>query len=287
MLVSSIPRSADTEPGPPAGLEAMTEHSRGPIPGSPEDNLQRVAQQAAQDVVDQQRPTVWARLAGALPLVATLATVLIALLTTLQSQSQYRETQANERFQTAVTMLAANDLSTRPGGIFTLTQVAQDYPAREYAATHILAAYLRSRFPSTAANRALALTGLPAIEEVNAAVQGLTGRSDCSTGLDLGRIFARGLMVRNADLRGLIFPDSDLSGSVFAGADLTGVPFQRTILPRADFQGATLTGVDFSGAVLKGASFVATDLSGTKGLTAAQLGVAKTDSATVRPAGLK
>jgi Pentapeptide repeats (8 copies) len=250
-------------------------------------DLQSVAQQAARDVIDQQRPSVWSRIAASLPLVATLATVVIALLTTLQSQSQYRETQANERFQTAVTMLAASDLSTRLGGIYTLTQVAQSYPAREYASTHILAAYLRSRFPSTAATRAVPLTGLPAVEEVSAVMAGLGLRSDHSSMLDLGRISARGLLLRDQDLRGLVFSDADLSGSVLAGADLSGVPFQRSVLTNTDFQGATLTGVDFTGADLKGASFIGTDLMGSKGLTAAQLAEAKTDSATVRPGSLK
>lgn len=265
----------------------MTRPEEAPATADQQSNLQAVAQQAAQEVVDQQRPGFWVRLAGALPLVATLVTVLITLLSTLQSQSQYRESQANERFQTAVTMLAASDLSTRLGGIYTLMQVAQSYPAQENASSRILAAYLRSRFPNTAQSRALPLTGLPASEEINVVIEALAARTDRSVRLDLGRISARGLTARDLDLRGLIFPDSDLSSAVFSGATLTGAAFMRALLINADFQGATLTGASFTGAVLTGANFSGTDLSGVTGLTAAQLATARTDGETVRPAGLK
>jgi Pentapeptide repeats (8 copies) len=260
-----------------------------PVPTASEhqNELQAVAQQAAQDVVDQQRPSFWARLAGALPLVATLVTVLITLLSTLQSQSQYRESQANERFQTAVTMLAAGDLSTRLGGIYTLMQVAQSYPARENASSRILAAYLRSRFPNTAQSRALPLTGLPASEEINVVAEALAARSDHTNHLDLGRISARGLTARGLDLRGVIFPDADLSGAAFGGAHLTGTLFMRAILTGADFRGATLSGANMTGATLNGTDFRGTDLSGVTGLSAAQLARARTDRTTVRPSGLK
>jgi uncharacterized protein YjbI with pentapeptide repeats len=214
-------------------------------------------------------------------------TVVITLISTLQSQAQYRETQANERFQTAVTMLGSGDLSTRLGGIYTLTQVAQNFPAQEYAATHILAAYLRSRFPATDKTRAEAPNGLPAVEEINAVLGGLVVRRDSTVSLDLGRISARGLMLRNQNLRGLIFPDADLRGSVFAGTDLTNALFSRTLLTNADFQGAKLSGADFSGATLTGASFLGTDLSGVKGLSAAQLKSTKTDATTTLPGSLK
>ncbi|WP_161883668.1 pentapeptide repeat-containing protein [Deinococcus alpinitundrae] len=258
-----------------------------PDPDSNLSDLQSVAQQAAQDVLAGQRPSIWARLANALPLVATLVTVVITLISTLQSQSQYRETQANERFQTAVTMLAASDLSSRLGGIYTLIQVAQSYPSQEYATTHILAAYLRSRFPSTDETRAEPLTKLPAVEEINAVMGGLVVHRDGGVSLDLGRISARGLMMRDQDLRGLIFPDADLRGSIFAGADLSNALFSRTLLSNVDFQGATLTGADFSGATLTGASFVGTDLSETKGLSAPQLASAKTDATTIVPNSFK
>jgi hypothetical protein len=50
-------------------------------------DLQSVARQAPQDALAGQRPGIWARLVGSLPLLATLVTVVVTLFSTLRSQA--------------------------------------------------------------------------------------------------------------------------------------------------------------------------------------------------------
>lgn len=225
-----------------------------------------------------------------LPLLATLATAAVAVLGNMQSQQQYRDTQASERFQSAVEMLAGDDLTTRVGGIALLGQVAQTSSERRETAVRLLATYLRVHLPVTDQGRAQPVTLNPPAEEVRAVFTALAYRGNI-TQVDLGRISARNLMLSHTDLTGLIFARSDLSGSMLEGSDLSGAAFKQATLRDVDFRGANLSKAQFQEADLNGAQLQKADLSGADlsqatGLTAAMLSGAKTDSATKLPAGI-
>lgn len=224
------------------------------------------------------------------PILATMVTVLIALFSALQSQAQYRDTQAANRFQSAVEMLAGSDLTTRVGGIALLGQVAQSSPDRREVARRLLAAYMRVNSPVTQAGRAQSISEEPAAEEARAVFAALASRGDV-TGIDMGRISARNLMFSSTDFRGLIFSRSDLSGSLFEGSDFTGDVFRGATLKGVTFRDADLTNADFSAAEVTGAVFQNADLSGANlstatGLTSAMLTGATTDATTRLPAGI-
>ncbi|AFD26876.1 pentapeptide repeat-containing protein [Deinococcus gobiensis] len=225
-----------------------------------------------------------------IPLLATLTTVSVALFSSLQSQQQYRDTQASARFQSAVELLAGDDLTTRVGGVALLGQVAQTNSERRENAVRLLATFLRVHSPATDAGRAAAVTREPAAEEVRAVFSAMAYRGDVKE-VDLGRISARGLQLADADLRGLILARSDLSGGSFGRGDLRGVSLQGATLRgvgfgQADLRGAVLTGADLRDADLRGARLAGTDLRGTTGLTSAQLAGATTDGTTRLPAGI-
>ena len=227
----------------------------------------------------------------AIPLLATLATALVAVMGNLQSQQQYRDTQASERFQSAVELLAGDDLTTRLGGIALLGQVAQTNPERRENVVRLLATYLRVHSPVTEAGRAQPVVLAPPAEEVRAVLAALAYRGNV-TNVDLGRISARNLMENGADLTGLVFARSDLSGSMFEGSDLSGVPFKQTTLRGVNFRGANLSRANFenaslSGAQLQNADLSSADLSQAQGVTSAMVAGAKTDAQTKLPAGVK
>lgn len=224
------------------------------------------------------------------PILATLVTVLIALFSALQSQAQYRDTQAANRFQSAVEMLAGSDLTTRVGGIALLGQVAQSSAERREIAVRLLAAYMRVNSPVTQAGRRAAVNEEPAAEEARAVFAALAFRGDVSN-VDMGRISARNLMFSSADFRGLIFSRSDLSGGLFDGANFADVPFRGATLRSVTFRGAILTNAAFESADVTGSNFRSAnlsgaDLSGVTDLTSAMLAGATTDSRTKLPSGI-
>lgn len=224
------------------------------------------------------------------PILATLVTVLIALFSALQSQAQYRDTQAANRFQSAVEMLAGSDLTTRVGGIALLGQVAQSSPERREVAARLLAAYMRVNSPVTQAGRAQAVSEEPAAEETRAVFAALAYRGDVEN-IDMGRISARNLMLSHADFRGLVFSRSDLSGGLFEGSDFTRGVFRGATLKAVTFRNAKLTGADFTGADVTGSTFQQADLSGADfssvtGLTSAMLVGATRDEKTTLPGGV-
>lgn len=224
----------------------------------------------------------------AVPLLATLATATVAVFGSLQSQQQYRDTQASERFQSAVELLAGDDLTTRVGGIALLGQVQQRAARKRRAAARHLPARSLARDrgrPHKASGH-----GPPPTEEVRAVLSALQYRGDVK-GVDLGRISARNLMESGTDLTGLVFARSDLSGSLLEGANLTGVPFRQATLRGVNFRGADLTRAafqeaDLTGAQLQGADLSGADLTQVKGLTSAMLAGATTDADTRLPDGI-
>lgn len=224
------------------------------------------------------------------PILATMVTVLIALFTALQSQAQYRDTQAANRFQSAVEMLAGADLTTRVGGIALLGQVAQGSADRRDVAVRLLAAFMRVNSPVTQSGRLLPVNQEPPAEEARAVFAALAFRGDL-TNVDMGRISARNLMSAGTDFRGLVFSRSDLSGGLFEGSDFTGDVFRGATLRSVTFRAANLTDTDFSEADVTGSVFQNADLSGADlstatGLTSAMLAGATTTGTTRLPAGI-
>lgn len=233
----------------------------------------------------------WKAVVETIPIMATLATALVAVFTSLQAQAQYRDSQASERFQNAVALLAGDTLTTRVGGVALLGQVIEDSPDRRENAVRLLAAFLRVRFPVTDAGRAQAVgEPAPAAEEVRAVFAALEARGDVQN-VDLGRISARNLMMSGTDLTGLVFSRSDLSGSMFEKANIERGAFMQATLKGvnfrgADLTGATLQGADLTGAQLQGADLSGADLTETTGLKSAQLAGAVTDAQTRLPTGV-
>lgn len=248
------------------------------------------AHERTQQLREREKTGRWKAVVETIPILATLITVSVALLSSWQTQTQYRDSQASERFQNAVEMLAGADLTTRVGGIALLGQVIEESPTRRENAVRLLATYLRVHSPVTEKGRKLPITVAPPAEEVRAVMVALEERGDVR-GIDLGRVSLRNLMSSNADLTGLIFSRSDLSGSILQGANLTGVTFQGTTLKSVNFRKANLTRADFQGADLTGAqlqesNLSGADLSGATGLTSEQLAGASSDEKTRLPSGV-
>ncbi|MFC6591953.1 pentapeptide repeat-containing protein [Deinococcus lacus] len=171
----------------------------------------------------------WQTWLGVLPTLAAVLTALIAVLSAWQSQTQYTDSQAASRFQSAVEMLSGDDLTTRVGGVALLGEVARQSDERRDTAMRLLATFLRVRSPVTEAGRAQPVTLQPAAEEVRAVFAALEHRADVQN-IDLGRISARNLTLSGADLRGLVLARSDLSGSIFEKANLSGVALRDATL---------------------------------------------------------
>lgn len=272
----------------PTGAQAAPHPPAAPPPATPQ---QAAAEQARTERVREKEKTGRLRaVLDTIPILATLTTVSIALFSSLQSQGQYRDTQASARFESAVELLAGGDLTTRVGGVALLGQVAQTNSERRENAVRLLATFLRVHSPATDAGRAAAVTQEPAAEEVRAVFSAMAYRGDV-TEVDLGRISARGLQLADTDLRGLILARSDLSGGTFERGDLRGVSLQGATLRnvsfgQADLTGAVLVGADLTGADLKRAKLAGANLSGATGLTSAQLAGAITDEQTRLPDGI-
>lgn len=226
----------------------------------------------------------WDRLALQLPLLATLATVVISGYNVLQSQAQYNQSQANTRFSDAITLLSNGNFNSRLGGIFVLSSIARSTSDNAFASGQVLAAYLRQQHAVTAASKAAAYTPGDAAEDVQAALVGLTLRADPARSLSLAGVDARNARLSEVGVQNLNFRSADLRGVNFSGSTLTGLQFTGTQLDRANFSGAVLKDVDFDQADVTGADFSGADLRGATHLTGAMLASATLSSATQQPA---
>lgn len=104
---------------------------------------------------------------------------------------------------------------------------------------------------------------------------------------DLARASFRQTTLMSANLQHAILKatnmtQANLLGAVLLGANLTNANLQGAILT-----GARFDGVDLTGANLKGADLSRADLSKARGLTAAQLKLANTDSGTLVPKSME
>ncbi|MFN8635480.1 MAG: pentapeptide repeat-containing protein [Chloroflexota bacterium] len=159
-----------------------------------------------------------------------------------------------ERWTTAVTMLARRNadgptnVETRLGAIYSIEQIARDFPGYRGPAMDLLAAYVRE----------YAQSGQIALEPSTEMQSVLTvlGRNDL-TGLDLRRTVLWG-----ADLEGAGLVEANLYEARLRGARLSGARLVRARLRSADLTDADLSGADLSNAILKGARLRGANLTG-------------------------
>lgn len=103
---------------------------------------------------------------------------------------------------------------------------------------------------------------------------------------DLARASLRQASLEGANLQRAIFKAANLTQANFLGADLRYANFTAANLQGALLTGQAMDGVDFTRANLAGADLSRADLRNARGLTAAQLKLANTDSGTRMPEGM-
>ena len=226
------------------------------------------------------RQAVLTRLVGQLPLIATLATVLITGYNVVQSQTQSQVSEANARFSSAITLLASENFNSRLGGVFVLGSLTRTSSDNAFAASQVLAAYLRQQHAVTAQSKAAAYIPGNAAEDVQAALVGLVNRSDLTRPLSLAGVSARNAQLSGETVENLNFRSADLTGVNLESSTLSGIQFTGTQLARADFKNAVLENVDFDQAQVADADFSGADLRGAAHLSADMLATATMSSAT-------
>jgi len=220
---------------------------------------------------------------GQLPLLATLATVLISGYNVVQSQVQSQVSEANARFSSAITLLSSENFNSRLGGVFVLGSLTRTSSDNAFAASQVLAAYLRQQHAVTIQSKAAAYLPGNAAEDVQAALVGLANRSDLTRPLSLAGVSARNAQLSGETVENLNFRSADLTGVNLEGSTLSGIQFTGTQLARANFKNAVLKNVDFGQAQVVGADFSGADLRGATHLSSEMLTTATVSGATQRP----
>jgi uncharacterized protein YjbI with pentapeptide repeats len=103
---------------------------------------------------------------------------------------------------------------------------------------------------------------------------------------DMARGFLRQASLEGADLRRAILKAANLTQANLLGADMREANLTAANLKDAILTGLVMDGVDFTRANLAGADLSRADLRNARGLTAAQLKLANTDSGTRMPEGM-
>jgi uncharacterized protein YjbI with pentapeptide repeats len=103
---------------------------------------------------------------------------------------------------------------------------------------------------------------------------------------DLARASMRKASLESADLRRAILKAANLTQANLLGANMRDANLTAANLQDAVLSGLVMDGVDFTRANLAGADLTRADLRNARGLTAAQLKLANTDSGTRMPEGV-
>ncbi|MGB6562062.1 MAG: pentapeptide repeat-containing protein [Candidatus Binataceae bacterium] len=103
---------------------------------------------------------------------------------------------------------------------------------------------------------------------------------------DLARASLRQASLEGADLEHAILKAANLTQANLLGANMRGANLTAANLQDAILTGLVMDGVDFTRANLAGADLSRADLRNARGLTAAQLKLANTDSGTRMPEGM-
>jgi Pentapeptide repeats (8 copies) len=228
------------------------------------------------------------------PMVTSLVTALTALaalvftgLSLTANRAQVEVAQQGlitDRYTSAVGQLGtigADRVQVRLGGIYALERLAQDSRRDRDTIMDVLAAFVRSSSPRTAA----ACPGTVPVD-IQAAFTVLARRSapvrkyevidlrhTCLRGLDGERTHLSALTFVGADLTGADFYGARMELVSFAGADLAGASFEEAVanpflvlkgcdLTGANLKSADLRGVDFQDAILNGADLSDAQLGG-------------------------
>jgi uncharacterized protein YjbI with pentapeptide repeats len=103
---------------------------------------------------------------------------------------------------------------------------------------------------------------------------------------DVARGSLRRASLEGADLQYAVFKTANLTQANLLGAKMRGANLTAANLQDATLTGLVMDGVDFTRANLAGADLTRADLRNARGLTAAQLKLANTDSGTRMPEGV-
>ncbi|WP_161884368.1 pentapeptide repeat-containing protein [Deinococcus alpinitundrae] len=201
----------------------------------------------------------------------------------VHSQVQSQVSEANARFSSAITLLSSENFNSRLGGVFVPGSLTRTSSDNAFAASQVLAAYLRQQHAVTAQIKAAAYVPSNAAEAVQAALVGLANRSDLTRPLSLAGVSARNAQMSGETIENLNFRSADLTGVHLEGSTLSGIQFTGTQLTRANFKNAVLKDVDFSQAQVAGANFSRADLRGASHLSADMLAKATVSSSTQQP----
>ena len=183
----------------------------------------------------------------------------IWILATAQEKSKY------EYYVSSVTLLDSESESSRLAGVYSLNQLALNYPDIYLSQViNLLSTFIRNKpHPEEKAGKK------PLGNDVKEALPVIVPHDNKELKL-LG-----GKRRYEIDLHGAYLVGADLNSTDLTGADLTG-----TDLTSTDLTGANLTGANLTGANLTGANLTGADLTGARGLTQEQL-----DAAMAQPEG--
>ncbi|TQC38921.1 pentapeptide repeat-containing protein [Rhodococcus sp. WS4] len=258
-------------------------------------------------------PVFWQAVVGLATAIAAITAVVISSRNLSASteqfelqQGQQQQQQASDRFARAIDQLSSDRLETRLGAIYSLEQVARDFPAQHPAVFEVITAYVRTHAPASVAcaGPTPPADGPAPAADAQAAVT-VIGRRDIGrdgpTRIDLSHSCLAGAALTDAHLSHADLSATDLSGTdllaadlvgadlrcaTLAGADLRGTDLSNTILYDVVLTGADLSGTDLLGASLPGADLRGTDLSGVANLIGANLTGVVHDETTIWPDGV-
>ncbi|MEV6392442.1 pentapeptide repeat-containing protein [Nocardia xishanensis] len=195
----------------------------------------------------------------------TAATAIAAVLYSGQSlrltqesnQHQYelaRQQQAADRYTKATELLGAKDstLQVRLGALYSLGQLATDFPDQRFPVVSSLAAYLRETHPT--ADPLVSMTDVPRSRNCKTLTPTPLAQPDVDAAIGVlashvipGKPTAsrNWVNVANTCLQGVLLDRADLSG-----LDAQNAIFAFATMRRSDFRYASLSGADFSAAAL-------------------------------------
>ncbi|UNN02047.1 pentapeptide repeat-containing protein [Rhodococcus opacus] len=237
-------------------------------------------------------PVFWQAVVGLATAVAAITAVVISSRNLSAStdqfelqQRQQQQQQASDRFARAMDQLSSDRLETRLGAIYSLEEVARDFPAQHPAVFEVITAYVRTHTPAS-----VACAGpTPPAADAQAAVT-VIGRRDIGrdgpTRIDLSHSCLAGAHLSHAHLSHAHLSHADLSGTDLLAADLVGGDLRCATLTGADLRGTDLSNKILYDVVLTGADLRGTDLSGVANLIGANLTGVVHDETTIWPDGV-
>lgn len=153
-------------------------------------------------------------------------------------------------FYQAIEQLGSDKAETRLGAIYTLEQVAKDFPSKQWTIVETLAAFIRENAPFTRSEEHLydneleeELILLPT--DIQAALT-VIGRRNVS----------KEPANQKLDLRYVDITGADLTGANLQNADFTGSCLQNCIFTQANLQAVDFSGVDMQHSVLYEANLI-------------------------------